>query len=112
MVKKQAGTSKLVELTAEEIRNRCRTPEQEARLQRLAQMTDEGIDLSDIPEMTEEEWARRIPLSDLYRPKKVPISVKLDADVLLWLKRGGRGYQTRLNDVLRKAMVEDFKATS
>ena len=101
-----------MEMSADEIRNRCRTPEQEAQLQRLAQMRDEDIDLSDIPEITEEVWSRRIPLSDLYRPKKVPISVKLDADVLLWLKRGGRGYQTRLNDVLRKAMVDDLKATS
>ena len=112
MAKQQRETPKIVEFSAEEIRNRRRTPEQEAQLQRLAEMKDVDIDLSDISEVTAEEWLKRIPLSDLYRPKKVPISVKLDADVLLWLKKGGRGYQTRLNDLLRKAMAEDLKATS
>jgi uncharacterized protein (DUF4415 family) len=41
-----------------------------------------------------------------YRPRKVPITLRLDADVLAWFKKQGRGYQTRINRTLRKAMGE------
>lgn len=39
-----------------------------------------------------------------YRPIKKPLTIRLDADVLAWLKAGGRGYQTRINKLLRSAM--------
>lgn len=45
----------------------------------------------------------------LYRPVKQQVSLRLDADVLAWLKRGGRGYQTRINQALRKVMREERK---
>jgi uncharacterized protein (DUF4415 family) len=38
-------------------------------------------------------------------PSKVPVSVRIDTDVVAWLKRGGKGYQTRLNAILRQAMA-------
>jgi len=41
-----------------------------------------------------------------YRPVKRQLTVRLDADVVAWLRRQGRGYQTRLNRVLREAMLE------
>ena len=41
----------------------------------------------------------------LYRPIKRPITLRLDADVLAWFKRQGRGYQTRINRALRKVMM-------
>jgi uncharacterized protein (DUF4415 family) len=37
-------------------------------------------------------------------PVKVSLSIKVDADIVAWLKQGGRGYQTRLNLILRRAM--------
>jgi uncharacterized protein (DUF4415 family) len=40
-----------------------------------------------------------------YRPVKQQLTVRLDADVVAWLRKRGRGYQTRLNQVLRRAMV-------
>jgi uncharacterized protein (DUF4415 family) len=46
------------------------------------------------------EWRR------YYRPLKTPITLRLDADVLAWFKKQGRGYQTRINRTLRKAMAE------
>jgi uncharacterized protein (DUF4415 family) len=46
------------------------------------------------------EWRR------YYRPLKIPITLRLDADVLAWFKKQGRGYQTRINRTLRKAMAE------
>jgi uncharacterized protein (DUF4415 family) len=38
-------------------------------------------------------------------PVKVPLSIKVDADVLAWFRAGGKGYQTRMNAVLREAML-------
>jgi uncharacterized protein (DUF4415 family) len=43
---------------------------------------------------------------------KQQLTVRLDADVVAWLRRQGRGYQTRLNKVLRKAMLEDIKKSA
>ncbi len=44
-----------------------------------------------------------------YRPIKKPITIRIDADVLHWLKRDGEGYQSRLNAILRDAMVHDLR---
>ena len=49
------------------------------------------------------EWRR------YYRPIKKPITLRLDADVLAWFQRQGRGYQTRINRALRKLMMEERK---
>jgi len=84
--------------------------ESKARMQALADRIeregDAAIDYSDIPELTAEDFARAIPVG---RPRRspcgtVPITVRLDRDVVAWLKRGGRGYQTRLNALVRAAM--------
>jgi len=44
-----------------------------------------------------------------YRPIKKAVTLRLDADVLAWFQRQGRGYQTRINRALRKLMSEDRK---
>jgi len=44
-----------------------------------------------------------------YRPIKKAVTLRLDADVLAWFKRQGRGYQTRINRALRKLMSEERK---
>jgi uncharacterized protein (DUF4415 family) len=46
-------------------------------------------------------------LAGMYKPVKKPITVRLDADILAWYQRGGRGYQTRINLALRKAMMAE-----
>ncbi|MGA7848015.1 MAG: BrnA antitoxin family protein [Terriglobales bacterium] len=43
----------------------------------------------------------------MYKPVKKPVTLRLDADVLAWFQRGGRGYQTRINQALRKVMSEE-----
>ena len=48
-------------------------------------------------------------LAGLYRPLKMPVTLRLDADVLAWFKKLGRGYQTRINQALRKSMMEERK---
>lgn len=87
------------------------TEEQKQRLEALAAMKDEDIDFSDIPPLTEKFWANAVPYWDrhLYRPVKKSTTVRIDADVLAWLKSSGDGYQTRLNAILREAMLRDVK---
>jgi uncharacterized protein (DUF4415 family) len=44
-----------------------------------------------------------------YKPLKKVVTLRLDADVLAWFKKSGRGYQTRINGALRKLMKEEMK---
>ena len=74
---------------------------QAKELAALARMPDEKIDLTDAPEVR--EW-RGAVLGKFYRPIKNPVTIRVDADVLAWLKRQGLGYQTRINKLLREAM--------
>jgi uncharacterized protein (DUF4415 family) len=39
----------------------------------------------------------------------MPVTLRLDADVLAWFKKLGRGYQTRINQALRKLMIDERK---
>jgi uncharacterized protein (DUF4415 family) len=50
-------------------------------------------------------------LAGMYKPVKKPVTLRLDADLLAWFRRGGRGYQTRINRALRKVMLEERKKT-
>jgi len=70
-------------------------------LEALVRLRDEDIDTSDIPEIT--DWSKAV-VGKFYRPIKSPVTIRLDADVLDWLKRSGPGYQTRINALLRQAM--------
>jgi uncharacterized protein (DUF4415 family) len=44
-----------------------------------------------------------------YKPIKLPVTLRLDADILAWFKKLGRGYQTRINIALRKVMADSRK---
>lgn len=70
-------------------------------LARIDKLRDEDIDYSDIPELDDEVFAQ--PLVE-WPPRKAPITIRVDADVLEWFKQQGRGYQTRINQVLRRYM--------
>ena len=70
-------------------------------LKRLAERPDDEIDYSDIPEITDFSG---FEVGKFYRPVKEAVTVRLDADVVHWLKREGKGYQTRLNAILRREM--------
>jgi len=47
-----------------------------------------------------------------YRPVNQQITARLDAEILAWLKADGRGYQTRLNTILRRAMQLELAGKS
>jgi len=76
--------------------------EKRKKLGKLATRPDREIDLSDIPEI------REIPsdyvIGKFYRPKKETVTIRIDSDVLAWLKASGSGYQTRINNFLRLLM--------
>jgi uncharacterized protein (DUF4415 family) len=80
------------------------TGAQKTKLRLLAQRPEKEIDLSDAPEMTRAEW-NNAERGILYRPVKRQITARLDADVLVWLKSHGKGYQTRINAILRREML-------
>jgi uncharacterized protein (DUF4415 family) len=71
---------------------------------RAGRISDDEIDYSDAPASTDFSAFRRWDDPSLYKPVKKDVHIKLDADLLVWLKRGGKGYQTRINALLRKAM--------
>ncbi len=74
---------------------------QAKELSALAALRDEDIDLTDLPEVL--DWSGAV-VGKYYRPIKKSLTIRLDADVLAWLKAEGRGYQTRINQLLRTAM--------
>jgi uncharacterized protein (DUF4415 family) len=82
-------------------------PVSQKDIDRAAAIKDEDIDCSDIPEITSLAGLRPRPIVDrsMYRPVKVALTCRLDADIVAWLKQGGKGYQTRLNSILRQAMA-------
>jgi uncharacterized protein (DUF4415 family) len=74
-------------------------------LKALAKCSEREIDLSDIPATKQLDWkdAKR---GQFYRPIKQQITVRIDADVIAWLKDQGTGYQSRLNAILRENMLK------
>jgi uncharacterized protein (DUF4415 family) len=75
------------------------------RLAVLAARPENEIDFSDIPATSAEDWNGAVR-GRFYRPIKQQLTVRIDADVLHWLKQQGAGYQSRLNAILRAAMLK------
>ena len=83
--------------------------EKRKKLKRLAARPDREIDLSDIPEI--KELPPDAVIGKFYRPKKESVTIRIDADVLAWLRASGAGYQTRINQYLRRLMRQSRKAS-
>jgi uncharacterized protein (DUF4415 family) len=67
-------------------------------MKRIETMRDEDIDYTDIPALDEDFFKNaRV----LVPPGKRQLTIRLDADVLAWLKAQGKGYQSRINAILR-----------
>ncbi len=85
----------------------------ETDLKRLDAMADEDIDFSEIPEVPAEMFARGIVRRGL-KPvvRKKQLTLRVDSDVVDWYKKQGRGYQTRINALLRAYMKEHRRKTA
>ena len=101
----------IVTIRLDRTKPRPLTRKQKAEVALLAKMPDREIDYSDIPRLPASvlEGALR---GGLYRPVKRQLSVRIDADILAWLKSHGKGYHSRLNEILRSAMFEELKSLS
>jgi uncharacterized protein (DUF4415 family) len=88
-------------------RRQSLTPRQRKELASLAALPDAQIDTSDIPELPPGAWKDAIR-GRFYRPVKQAVSLRLDADVVAWLRKAGKGYQTRANRILRQRMLADI----
>ena len=98
--------SKMVSYTLETL-----PPISQERLEEMKKMAnrpDSEIDTSDIPECTEAQF-KNAKRGLFYRPIKRQITARVDADVLAWLKSQGRGYQSRINAILRREMLQASK---
>ena len=74
-----------------------------AELATLLVKPESQINFTDVPETVATDWAGA-ERGKFYRPVKKQLTVRIDADVLEWLKADGSGYQSRLNQILREAM--------
>jgi len=68
------------------------------REKKIDEIKDEDIDYSDIPELDDEFWKNAVVE---YPKKKKPVTIRLDSDILKWFKSMGKGYQTKINAILR-----------
>jgi uncharacterized protein (DUF4415 family) len=77
---------------------------------RINAMTDEDIDFSENPEATPDMFARAIVRRNFQTiPRKKQLTIRIDGDVVDWYKSQGRGYQTRINSLLRAYMLEHLQ---
>ena len=79
------------------------------RMKKLEEIKDEDIDFSDIPELDESLWENAVIE---YPEKKKSVTIRLDTDVLEWFQSRGKGYQTRINSVLRSYVKAHKKNAS
>jgi uncharacterized protein (DUF4415 family) len=102
-------------MTSEDIRNRQWAESEIEAVRRVSEARAAGLDLpeeeyEDIPKLTDEQLSRMVRLRDVRR--KVPVSVRLDAEVLDWLRGKGEGHLTRINDILLNLMEAERRAAS
>jgi uncharacterized protein (DUF4415 family) len=67
---------------------------------------DKSLDNAEVPQLPPEMWAKAT-IGKYYRPIKKPVYVRIDSDVLAWLKSKGEGHLTRINTILRERMLTD-----
>jgi uncharacterized protein (DUF4415 family) len=83
------------------------TAQPRERVRALAAMPDSAIQYAAMPRVPDEARKNAVRRR-LYRPAKQAVSLRLDADVIAWLKKDGDGYQTRANQMLRERMLQDL----
>jgi uncharacterized protein (DUF4415 family) len=79
-------------------------------IEALKKLPDSEIDTSEIRILPPEAWANAV-VGKFYRPIKKSIALRLDADVIAWAKSTGKGYQSRINEILRREMISALKSS-
>ena len=78
-------------------------------MKKLNEIRDEDIDYSDAPELDDSFWENAVVE---YPERKKAVTLRLDSDILTWFKSRGKGYQTRINAVLRSYVDANKKGAS
>ncbi|PLC48880.1 cytoplasmic protein [Pollutimonas subterranea] len=81
---------------------------QKAELAALAARREGDVDYSDMPPLSAEFW-KNAEQGKFYKPTKTSTTVRIDSDVLAWLRSQGKGYQSRINAILRREMLSSLK---
>ncbi len=101
-------------MSTEDIKNRLWTERERQALRKasVAQASgdDADIDFSEIPRLTHEQLSNMVRLRGGKR--KVAVSVRLDPQVLNWLRAKGEGHLTRINDILTNLMEAEHRAAA
>jgi uncharacterized protein (DUF4415 family) len=84
------------------------TPKQQAELAALAMRPESALDTADTPPLAEDFWRNAVS-GRFYKPTKTSTTVRIDSDVLAWLRAQGKGYQSRINAILRREMLASLK---
>ena len=100
---REATTKKMVVRTEADLRKPL-TKKMLAEIAALKAMPDSEINTIDIPELPPGWRKTARPFHEIFKPRKEAISLRIDADILAWLKAGGDGWQTRINGILRERM--------
>ena len=83
------------------------TEKQKAEIKAVAAMPYSEIDYSDLPPLDNSFWKNAVR-NPFYKPTKTSTTIRVDSDVLIWLKAQGKAYQTRMNEILREAMIRSL----
>lgn len=83
------------------------TERRNEEIARLAALPEDGVDTSDIPEITDWSGAER---GRFYRPLKQQVTLRIDADILAWFRDQGGRYQSDINAALRE-FVKSHRGT-
>jgi len=73
-------------------------------------MDPNWVDPDDAPDLSTPEWQEKLMAAPVKRGRpvsdspKISTTIRLDPDVLAQLRAGGKGWQTRANEILRKGM--------
>ncbi|MGB6946630.1 MAG: BrnA antitoxin family protein [Bryobacteraceae bacterium] len=106
--------ARLKNVKSEDIKDKRWSEKEKQALRRIARQqaagNDSQIDFSDIPPLTDEQLAAMVRLREV-REAKVPISFRIDARVLAWLKSKGDGHLTRINDILTNVMEAEQRTS-
>lgn len=86
------------------------TVAQRAEIASLQAKPESEIDYSEIPPLGDGFWKNAVR-NPFYRPNKTSTTVRIDSDVLHWLRAQGRGYQSRINAILRREMIASVQLT-
>ena len=105
---KRKSTRVVVDFDPSKIRT-VTPEEQQERLKALESMPDEDINFSDIPDISEERMNNAVFIRNpwLVPPTKTTLKeVQVDSDIIFWIIRqvGEKGYQEKMNAMLRQAM--------